>query len=95
MPVPSTMTGFTLTMVFTLRARVASAHAFIMIGGPMATTSARSGFFSKQILRPSVTMPRMPLEPSLVHRMSSSHTLLNLSSQKTRSWLRKPTIPIT
>ena len=37
MPVPSTMTGFRLTIVLILCARVASAQPFIMIGGPIAT----------------------------------------------------------
>jgi len=95
MPVPSTMIGLRLTSVRILCGRVASAQPFIMTGGPIATTSSMSGCRAIARLMPSVTMPRIPAEPSSVHRISSSHTARNFSSQNTRSFERKPSTPIT
>ena len=46
MPVPSTITGFRLTIVLILCGRVASAQPFIMIGGPIAMHSSMSGCLS-------------------------------------------------
>jgi hypothetical protein len=94
MPVPSTMTGFRLTMVWMPCGRVTSAQPFIMIGGPIATTSSMSGARDR-LLMPSVTRPLMPAEPSSVQMISSSQTARNLSCQNTRSRLRKPITPIT
>ena len=42
-PVPSTITGFRLTIVRIRCGRVASAQPFIIMGGPMATHSSMSG----------------------------------------------------
>ncbi len=95
MPVPSTMMGFRLTKVLILCARVASAHAFIMMGGPIATHSAMSGWRATAAYMTLVTGPLMPTDPSSVHTYSSSHTDLNLSSQNIRSLFRKPTTPMT
>ena len=95
MPVPSTMTGFRLTIVGILWGRVASAQPFIITGGPIATHSSMSGCFSMARRMPSVTMPLIPAEPSSVQTISSSQQAPNLSSQKTRSRFRKPSTPIT
>src|SRR5574341_1355135 len=84
-----------VTMVLMPRGRVASAQAFIITGGPMAMTSSISGCFFSARSMPSVTKPRMPTEPSLVHRISSSQTLSNWSFQQTRSCERKPSTPMT
>ena len=92
---PSTITGFKLTTVLMLWGRVASAHAFIITGGPMAMTSPMSGCLAIARLMPSVTGPFTPTEPSSVHTMSSSQQLRNLSSQKISFQLRKPITPIT
>ena len=40
--------------------RVVSAQAFIMMGGPMATTSSMSECSSMAFSRPAVTSPWMP-----------------------------------
>ena len=61
-------------MVLMPCARVVSAHAFIMIGGPIATTSSMSGASRWRCLMPSVTKPLMPAEPSSVQMISSSQT---------------------
>ena len=95
MPVPSTITGFRLTMVLMPNGRVTSAQAFIMIGGPMATTSSMSACAAIACLMPSVTRPLMPAEPSSVQTISSSQQARNLSSQNIRSLLRKPSTPMT
>ena len=94
-PVPSTITGLRLTTVGMPRGRVASAHAFIMIGGPMASTSSMSGCAASACSMPFVTRPLMPAEPSSVQTMSSSQTERNLSSQNMTPRLRKPRTPIT
>ena len=95
MPVPSTITGFRLTMVLMPCARVASAQPFIMIGGPMATTSSMSACLAIACAMPAVTKPLMPAEPSSVQTISSSQQARNLSSQNISALLRKPTTPIT
>ena len=95
MPVPSTISGLRLTIVLMPNGRVASAQPFIMIGGPIAMHSSMSGCFSTARRMPSATVPLMPIEPSSVHTITSSHTERNLSSQNTRSLLRKPMTPIT
>ena len=82
-------------MVLILCGRVASAQPFIMIGGPIATTSSMSGCLATACLMPSVTSPLMPSEPSSVQTMSSSQIDLNLSFQKTRSLFLNPSTPIT
>ena len=71
-PVPSTMIGFRLTMVLRPWGRVVSAQAFIMMGGPMATTSSISACFAMAALMPSVTSPLSPTDPSSVQMMNSS-----------------------
>ncbi len=94
-PVPSTITGLRLTTVWMFRGRVTSAHAFIMIGGPIASTSSMSGCAASACSMPFVTRPLMPAEPSSVQTMSSSQTERNLSSQNITPRLRKPSTPIT
>jgi hypothetical protein len=95
MPVPSTMIGLTLTVVLIARARVASALAFIITGGPIATTSSMSSWRASASRMPSVIRPRMPAVPSFVHRISSSQTRRNLSSQKTSFLVRNPSTAMT
>ena len=75
--------------------RVVAAQNFIMIGGPIATTSSMSECCASACSIPAVTTPLIPSEPSSVQTMNSSHTDRNLSSQNISSLLRKPTTPIT
>ncbi len=93
MPVPSTMIAFRLTIVLTPNGRLVSAQARIIGSGPIATISSTLSF-SRTSLSAAVTKPGRPYEPSSVQTISSSQNSRNFASQKTRSFERKPMIPV-
>ena len=82
MPVPSTITGFRLTIVLMPCGRVASAQPFIMIGGPIATHLVDVGVLRDRLLD-AVGDQALDARPSRrrCRRSARRSTARNLSSQ--------------
>ena len=89
------MIVFNETVVGTLYGSVVFAQNFIIIGGPIAITSAGGHCDSHISFNGSVTRPFLPMEPSSVMIITSSAAASISSLKIRRSLFLAPIITIT